>query len=71
MFRHVETKERPSRHYCSTKEQAERTAKLFLEDGYTHLGFDLEWAPAGKNYSDAGLNAKGNCSMLQLANEKR
>jgi len=71
MFRHVETNKQPWRHYCSTKEQAERTAKLFLEDGYTHLGFDLEWSTAGKNYNDAGLNAKANCSMLQLANEKR
>jgi len=71
MFRHVETNRQPYRHYCNTKAQAERTAKLFLEDGYTHLGFDLEWSPAGKNYNDPGLNAKGNCSMLQLANEKR
>jgi hypothetical protein len=71
LFRHIETNERPTRHYCKTKAQAEEVAQLFLQDGYEHLGFDLEWDSKAPKHSDPGMKAKSDCSMLQLANEKR
>lgn len=71
LFRHVETNQRPTRHYCKTKAQAEEVAQLFLQDGYEHLGFDLEWDPKAPKHADLGMKAKSDCSMLQLANEKR
>jgi len=71
MYKHMTTGKPPLRHYCKTREQTETVAKMFIQDGAKHLGFDMEWAPPGRPYLNEGARVKANVSMIQLASESR
>lgn len=56
----------PQVHYCRTSEEAENTAKLFLNSSV--IGLDLEWK---SRYSKNEIvTATDHASLLQLANER-
>ena len=52
-------------HYCKNKEDTERVAQLFLEDGV--IGFDIEW----KVNASAGEGISKNVALVQVASERR
>jgi hypothetical protein len=54
-----------SLHYCTTKDQCERVAKLFLDEKV--IGFDLEWKAQAKSTDSIKLNV----SLVQVASESR
>lgn len=63
LYKNAEGKH-PSVHYCTTLEQCETQAKLFLDEPV--LGFDLEWEP-----SEKGDNIKRRVSLIQIAAEDK
>jgi len=52
-------------HYCVNYEQAEKQAKLFLNESV--LGFDAEWEPNRQGFS----SIKEHMSLIQIASESR
>lgn len=52
-------------HYCKTKADAERIARLFFDEEL--LGFDIEWKPS----ATAKEGIKKNVALIQIASEKR
>ncbi|KAL8824297.1 MAG: hypothetical protein Q9191_005153, partial [Dirinaria sp. TL-2023a] len=57
--------ERVKVHYCKTRTDTERIARLFLDEEV--LGFDIEWKPS----SSACQGIKKNVSLIQIACETR
>ena len=54
-------------HYCKNKDDTEKVARLFLEEGQDVIGFDLEW----KSNTAATSGIKSNVALVQLASERR
>lgn len=52
-------------HYCKTKADTERIARLFFDEEV--LGFDIEWKPS----ATAKEGIKKNVALIQIASEKR
>lgn len=52
-------------HYCKTKADAERIARLFFDEEV--LGFDIEWKPN----ATAKEGIKKNVALIQIASEER
>lgn len=53
-------------HYCTKLDQAEKQAKLFLDEQI--IGFDAEWEPGAR--LDSG-SIKDNLSLIQISSENR